>query len=115
MRKRGKDREFVSKKRKQQDVTKERKESPKNKSHRIYKFLQVIAEKKRDFYDRQIKDQEKILHQYINNCQLRTTNVEQAKKNVLIREKKMNEVVKILENQMIVRQRKVDEASAKVS
>ena len=75
----------------------------------------INAEKKKDFYEKQIKDQEKILHQYIDNCQLRTTNVEQAKKNVVIREKKMNEVVKILENQMIIRQRKVDEASAKVS
>ena len=74
----------------------------------------INAEKKRDFFEKQMKDEERILNQYITNCQSRAVQVEQAKKNILKREKEVNDVVKLLENKMVVRQQKVDEASVKV-
>ena len=84
------------------------------KEYKILKNELTNAEKKKDNYDRQIKEQEKILHEYIANCQSRVVLVERAKKSVTMREKALNEVVKILENHVVIRQKKIDEASEKV-
>lgn len=73
------------------------------------------AERRKDGIENEIKEQEKVLNQFILDCVSRTKEVDRAKKGVQTKEKAVQDVAKVIEGRMAVREEKVEEASRKVS
>ena len=72
------------------------------------------SERKKNVLDQQIREQESILNSFIDNSQSRARDVERKRKVVVSREKAVNDVARIVETQMNLRQQRIDEATAKV-
>ena len=73
------------------------------------------SERKKNVLDQQIREQESILNSFIDNSQSRARDVERKRKVVVSREKAVNDVARIVETQMNLRQQRIDEATAKVN
>ena len=72
------------------------------------------AEKKQEAVDNEIKEQEKVLNQFIVSQESRSREEDKAKKVVATKMKAVQDVEKILENQLLIKEEAVIEASKKV-